>query len=299
MNKNTINIRKFNILTDIRPVIDLYNKYLTHSKWDYKDIIELNKKRNIFFVLIENGNVVGLINGHDIEKVKDPKLKVYFINKSIIIVSDIISTVKGGGSELLQYISTYKKDTILVSINKETNKFYEKNNFVRVTPVSSNDRRLIMIKYLSDTEMLINRMKTIVIFKDDTTHSMSKKFYKSIIDIIHNVYGEEYKYELFLYDISEYNKLGEGLKYGDVIIGFGEGGLYSSKYKIDYNGEVLTIGIGCPNHTNNDILITNDNDLTHTGDKSYESLSSHWTLDNGMKYDLTHTLRDYKKKTNK
>jgi len=294
-------IRNYQPETDANEVLELYNNNFTRSKWTLKDIKHIYKKRNIFLVLQDNkGDIVGVLSGIKTKSTHDKNIAPYFIGaRDIIIISDIISIVKNGGSSLIDYIKNMGLPLYLTAINIETMGFYIKNGFVRVKPLYKKDHRLSMCYYLNDTERLINRMKTIVIFKGNPKYEINKKitnkFYKDIVDIVIEVYGDSYKYNLKTLDSGKkYPELCETLKDGDVVIGHSRGGSYASIFKKFCNSDALFIAIGADDYTDNSVLITNDNDKVLDNDFNKKSIYAHWEMSLRMKDRLTDELRKYR-----
>ena len=284
---------------DIKTITRLYNIGFNNTKWVDSDIIKILEYRDIWYLLYHNNKIVGLLNGKTFTTRDDKYISKYITNKTTLIISDLISTVSGGGTMLLTILNDYKLDIFLTMKHRGLISFYRKCGFVKVPKQETGDKRLCMVKYLSKSEERLKREKRIILIKGNPEHSVSKKitkkFYNDIADIVKYAYN--LKVELLESGVKHAEHC-EQLEYGDIVIGFSRGGTYAKIWKKFCDSKAYFIGIGCPDYTDNDILITNEKDKTAFGDMGETSLIAHWTMSSDMSYDLRRHLDKYKKKTN-
>jgi len=280
----------------IDDLVDIYNKTFNWVKYTKKEVLDIIAKRQLNYLLLDKHDiVVGFLNGRVIDTKSDSEISKYILSDRVLIVSNIGSIAKGGGTMLINYLDKYNLDVFLVSHDDKLISFYNKVGFVRVK-----SKRRFMIKYKYDTESLLNRKKRVVVIKGnqkyEITKKLTKKFYNTISTVVNKVYKDVDV--TFVESGIKHGELCENLKEGDVVIGFSRGGSYATIWKKYCNNKAYFININSNDYNDANEYISNPLDKTSDGNFDLASLTEHWTIDNKMKHELEYVLKSYYKETN-
>ena len=139
-----VKVVKYSSEYSLSQIVDLYNAALLKEPATKESIKSIIKHRPIFYLLVNDDDVVGFVNGMIITTKTDPYIARYISSKKTLIISDIVSTVSGGGRMLINKMLEYDLDIFLTAANADLINFYTKFGFSRQEVSDPDDQRIVM-----------------------------------------------------------------------------------------------------------------------------------------------------------
>lgn len=118
-------------------ILKIYTDAYPNTNWTLKDIKNIVDKREVFYLLIHEHKICGILNGNIIKTKDDPVVYSVLKNEQTLIISDIISNVRNGGKLLMEKAIRYNLNIFITVLDSELCSFYKKFGFVEASNENS------------------------------------------------------------------------------------------------------------------------------------------------------------------